>query len=70
MQPIKMIRGVSNKFYFVETHKSNAYDVLFELHVFVTPNSDGNCWSKKWEWTKKPILELNAGRIIALEYDT
>ena len=33
------------------------------------PNTDGNCWSKKWDWTKKQIFELNSGRAISLELD-
>ena len=59
MMPIEMVRGFDNKFYFVESDKSNAFDVVYELHVFVSPNSKCNIWSTQWEWTKKPIFELN-----------
>ena len=64
-----MVRGSNNKFYYVECDKSQAFDLIYELHVFLRPNSDDNCWSKKWDWTKKQIFELNSGRAIALELD-
>ena len=47
----------------------NGKDIVYELHVFVTPKLEGNCWSEKWKWTKRQIFELSFGRVIALEID-
>lgn len=56
-----MVRGLKNKFFFIEQDKSDSFNIVYELEIKLDSNT--------WVWTKKPIAQLYSGRAIALEID-
>ena len=53
MQKVLMIRGESDKFYFVEKDKTQTYDIVYALEM-IRPTTYSDCW----RWKKYPIFEL------------
>ena len=64
MQKIKMIRGLNDKFYFIEKDKSSNFDIVYALQM-IRPERQQDVW----RWKKYPVYELNQGHCIGLEID-
>ena len=63
MQKIRMVRGLNDKFYFVEKDSSGTYDIIYAVHLEI--REEKQCW----EWKKYPVYETSSGRIVSLEID-
>ena len=59
-----MIRGLNDKFYFIENDKSSNFDIVYALQ-FERPERQQDVW----RWKKYPVYELNQGHCISLEID-